>query len=395
MATLIQDLKYSLRMLARSPAFSLAAVMTLALGIGANTAIFSLVNAVLFKPLAGVEHPERLVEFVRVQPSYRFTDWGYPDYLDYRDRNHTLAGLAARSRTSVNLANGATERVRGEIVSGNYFSVLGARPALGRLILPTDDDAPGAHPVVVLSHDLWQRDFGSDPQVIGRGIVLNGHPFSVVGVARKDFNGSTVGAISDLWVPITMQEQISPRLSAGILQNRTAGWITLVGRLKPGVSLQQAQAEMTIIAAQLARAYPTNVGRTVMLSPRAGIDPDDEAGLRGFLVLLLGAVGLLLLIACSNVANLLLVRATSRRREIAVRLALGASRGRLMRQLLTEGLLLSVLAGAAGLVITPWVGDLTLAFRQNSYLMRGLDLSPDWRVLAFTFLLAIVTGVLF
>ncbi len=395
MSIVLQDLNYALRVLAKSPGFSLVAVVTLALGIGGSTAIFSLVNALLFKPFAGVEHPEQLVEFVRVQPNYRFIDWGYPDYLDYRDRNQTLSGLAARSRTSIDLANSTTERIRGEMVSGNYFSLLGTRAALGRLILPGDDAAPGAHPVAVLSYSLWQRGFGSDPAVVGRGIILNGHPFTVVGVAAKGFVGSTVGGISDLWVPIAMQAQISPRLSAGVLQNRAAGWITLVGRLKPGVSIQQAQADMTTIASQLAQEYPTNVGRTVMLWPRAGIDPDDEADLRGFLVLLLGAVALLLLIACSNVASLLLVRATSRQREIAVRLALGASRGRLVRQLLTEGLLLSMLAGTMGLAITPWIGDLTLAFRRNSYLMRGLDLSPDSRVLAFTFLLSIATGVLF
>jgi predicted permease len=392
---LVEDARYGLRVLSKNPGFTAVVVLILALGVGFNTAMFSLVNAVLFRPLAGVEQPEQLVEFVRVQPNYRFTNWSYPDYLDYRDSNHTLSGVAARARTSISLANGSTERARGEMVSGNYFSLLGTRPALGRLILPSDDSAIGAHSVAVLNYNLWQRDFGSDPNVVGKGIILNGLPFTVVGVAAKEFAGTTVGGISDLWVPIAAQPQIAPRLSAGTLQERAAGWIALVGRLKPGVSLQQAQADMSNISAQLAQAYPTNVGRMVALSPRAGIDPDDEAELRSFLVLLLGAVILLLLVACSNVANLLLVRAASRRREIAVRLALGASRGRLIRQLLTEGLLLSVMAGAVGLAITPWIGDLTVAFRNNSYLMRGIDLSPDSRVLAFSFLLAIVTGMLF
>jgi len=395
MHSLWYDLKHAVRSLARSPGFALAAVLMLALGIGASSAIFNLLNAVLFRPLPGTAHPEQLVEFVRVQPNFRFTNWSYPDYLDYRDRNHTLSGLAARSRTWVSLSNGATERARGEMISGNYFEVLGARAARGRLILPSDDGAPGASPVAVLSYQLWQRNFGADPDAVGRTILLNGYRFTIVGVAARDFTGSTVGSPVDIWAPIAMEEQIAPSLSGGILRNRDAGWIGLVGRLRFGASIRQAQADMGTIAAQLAQTYPADSRRTVALSPRPGVDPDDAAALRRFLAPLFGAVILLLLIASSNVANLWLARARSRQREMALRVALGAGRGRLIRQLLVEGLLLASLAGAAGLILTPWIGGLTLALRRNSYLMSGVDLSFDSRVLAFTACVSILTGILF
>ena len=396
MENLRQDIRYAIRMLAKNPGITALAVLALALGIGANTAIFSLVNAVLLRPLPGVTDADQLVQFERLQRGRVMYNFGYPDYLDYRDQNQSFSGLAAHCATPVSLTGGTTERIRGDLVSGNYFSVLGVKPALGRLLFPEDDLTPGAHPVAVLSYDLWQTAFNSDPEAIGETINLNGHDFTVLGVAAKDFKGTVTGASFDVWVPMAMQPQIIPRMSAGILQDRSAGWISLFGRLKPGILPEQAQAEMRTIASQLESSYPaTNEGRSLSVITGFGLDADDRADYAKFLGLLLGVVGLLLLIACGNVANLLLVRAASRRREIAVRLALGATRARLMRQLLTEGLLLSVLGGALGLLLAPWTADLVVALQQPAYALRGINLSLDLKVLAFTVLVSLLTGIVF
>lgn len=411
MENLRQDIRYAIRMLAKNSGITALAVLALALGIGANTAIFSLVNAVLLRPLPGVTDADRLVQFERIQRGRVMYNFGYPDYLDYRDRNQSFSGLAAHcatpvsftgvsftgvSFTGVSFAGSATERIRGDLVSGNYFSVLGVKPALGRLLLPEDDLAPGVHRVAVLSYDLWQSAFNSDQNAVGETINLNGYDFTVLGVAAKDFKGTVTGSSYDVWVPMAMQRQIIPRMSSGILGDRSAGWISLFGRLKPGILPEQAQAEMRTIASQLEGSYPaTNEGRSLNVITGFGLDADDRADLRRFLGLLLGVVGLLLLIACGNVANLLLVRATSRRREIAVRLALGATRARLMRQLLTEGLLLSVLGGALGLLLAPWTASLIVALQQPAYALRGADLNPDLRVLAFTLFVSLLTGIVF
>ena len=248
----------------------------------------------------------------------------------------------------------------------------------------------------VLSYGLWQRVFGSDPEVTGKNILLNGHRFTVIGVAARQFSGTAIGSPTDVWVPLTMQPTAIPRMSRGVLHNRNAGWIEIFGRLKRNVGVVEARSEMQIIAGRLAAAYPaSNEHRSVDVIPSFGMDPDDRAALEKFFGLLIGSVGILLLISCSNVANLLLSRADSRRREIAVRLALGAGRGRLIRQLLTEGLLVSLLAGAFGMLMAPWAGNLILAFRQPSYALRNVDTTPDARVLGFTLLVALLTGVLF
>ncbi len=396
MGNLLQDIRYAVRMLAKNPGITALAVLALALGIGANTAIFSLVNAVLLRPLPGVEDADQLVQLERIQRGRVMYNFGYPDYLDYRDQNQSFTGVAAHCATPVSFTASATERIRGDLVSGNYFSILGVKPALGRLLYPEDDLTPGAHPVAVLSYDLWQKAFNSDQNAVGDTIKLNGHDFTVLGVAAKDFKGTVTGASFDVWVPMAMQPQIIPRMSAGILSDRSAGWISLFGRLKPGIIPTQAEAEMRAIASQLERSYPaTNEGRSLSVITGFGLDADDRADLGKFLGLLLAVVGLLLLIACGNVANLLLVRATSRRREIAVRLALGATRARLVRQLLTEGLLLSVLGGALGLLLAPWTADLIVAFQQPAYALRGANLSPDLRVLAFTLTVSLLTGIVF
>ena len=395
MNQLWQDLRHAARGLKRSPGFAVVAILALALGIGANTSIFTLLNAVLLRPLPGVVNPERLVTFKRLQlnnPDYGF---GYPDFLDYQKQQKSFSGLAGECRTPLSLSHGATERVRGALVTEDYFSVLGVRAAMGRLIGPEDLERRG-EPVVVLSYGLWQRGFGSDPSVLGRAFRVNGHSFTVVGVADKRFIGTIPGAPVDAWLPLTAQPEAIPRMSADVLHSRTAGWIGISGRLKQGVALEEARAEMQTIAAHLAQEYPqTNEHRSVDLSAGVGVDPDDKQVLGRFFSVLLAAVGMLLLIACGNVANLLLVRATGRRREIAIRLAMGASGGQLLRQLLTEGMLLSLLGGILGLAIAPWTASLILAFQQPLYPMTALDLAPDVRVLCFTLAIAVLTGILF
>jgi macrolide transport system ATP-binding/permease protein len=392
----LENIRFAIRGLRKNPGFAVVCIVTLALGFGANTAIFTVINAVLIRPVPGVVNPEELVIFKRLQknnPDYAF---GYPDYLDYRDQSRSFTGLAARCRAPLTLSHGTTERITGELVSGNYFSVLGVNPVSGRLIVMGDVQADDESPVAVLSYGIWQRVFGSDSQIAGKSVLLSGHSFTVVGVAPAQFEGTTVGSPTDVWLPLTMQPEAMMRMSHGALHNRNSGWIEIFGRLKPHVSLPVARSEMQAIAGRLAVAYPeSNEHRSVDLIPNFGMDPDDRAALQKFFGLLITSVGLLLLIACSNVANLLLSRADSRRREIAMRLALGASRGQLVRQLLTEGLLLSFLAGGLGLLLAPLSGRLILAFRQPLYALRNVDTRPDARVLGFTLMVALLTGVLF
>jgi macrolide transport system ATP-binding/permease protein len=392
----LHDLRYALRLFAKSPGITGAAVLALALGIGANTAIFSLVNGVLLRPLPGVGDPDNLVTLERTQNGKK-SSAAYPDYVDYRDHNSSFVGLAAHCGTPLSFNEGAPEHLRGDLVSGNYFSVLGATPAFGRLIEPEDDDQPGAHAVAVLGHTFWLRAFGASPEVVGQGIKLNGLDFTIVGIASADFYGTETGGSYDVWIPIKMQAQAMPRtLGRHWFNDRSAGWLSIFGRLKAGVSIPQAEAELATISRGLEQSYPdSNSGRRVSVHRGLGLDSEDRASLRGLLTILLVSVMLLLLIACSNVSNLLLLKATARRREIAVKQALGATRGRLIRQLLTEGLVLSVIAGGLGLLLAPWTAQLVLVFQQPAYGLRGVNISPDLKVLTFTAVVSLVTALLF
>lgn len=387
-----RDLRYTIRMWGRNPFFTAITLLVLASGIAANTAVFSVVSAILLRPLPGIADPGRLVSLFRIQNGNTFDNMGYPDYRDFRDRNQSLLGLAAHGATALSFSYaGIPERLICNEVTGNYFEVLGAQPAAGRLLVEADDAA------AVISYALWQRRFGGRSAAIGAAIDLNGNPFTIVGVAEKGFRGTVLAQPFDLWVPLRTQPRTWSRLSAGIMENRSAGWLFLFGRLKPGASLRQADAEMKTMAAQLSSAYPlTNGKRTVGVVAGVGMYPDDRAEVSGLLGLLSGAVALLLAIACSNVAGMLMVRATGRTREIGIRLAVGASRSRLLRQLLTEGLMLALAAGGIGVLLARWVVQATMALTQGSAaaLVRHSGADVDGTVLAFTLLASLATGLL-
>lgn len=410
MQSLFQDLRYGLRMLVKEPVFTLVAILTLALGIGANAAIFSLINALLLQPLGGVANAERLaIVYTSDYSSSRYGTSSYPDYLDLRERNEVFSELAAfaDSQPMHISTEGEAERVSGAAVTGNYFAALGVRAALGRTLTAEDDlDSAAAAPSAVISYDLWRRRFNSAPDIVGQTLRINGFPFTVVGVAAEDFKGTSLRTALSVWVPLARYMALSaPSPAASPLAQRGSRRFFLIGRLRPQVTFAEAQANIATIAAQLAAAYPeTNLGTLarpreprpmeVVAINQAMTGPETRDLTRRFSFMLMAVVVSVLLIGCANVANLLLARGSRRRREIAVRAALGAGRSRIIRQMLTESLLLSIAGGVLGLLLALWLMDLLLSFEALAAFV-ALDLGLDWRLLGFTLAVSLVTGILF
>jgi len=396
---LVQDVRYGLRMLGKNPGFTAVAVLSLALGIGANTTIFSFVNALLFRTPA-VEAPGRLLQLwqrnAKASGLEEYMPLSYPGYMYYRDHNQVFSDLLAfdgemRPVSWSRKTEGGL--VQGQLVSGNFFATLGVRPILGRAFLPNEDQAPASHFVIVLSHAFWEQRLGSDPAILGKALTLNGRDFTVVGVAPADFTGIIVGNQPDFWAPLaaTFEFTHDPQL----LEGWDSLWLFGIGRLKPGATASQARAEMSVIASRLRQDRPENNREIEAATFPVDLLPGPFRGyVAAFTGLLMAVVGLVLLIACANAANLLLAKAVARRREIAIRSALGASRGRLVRQTLTESILLSSVGGAVGLVIAFWAVPPLLALKPATLPVR-IGVPIDWRVLGFTFLLALVTGVVF
>jgi putative ABC transport system permease protein len=398
---MINDLRFALRMLVKYPAFSIVAFLALVLGIGANTTVFGIINTLLLRPLP-VGHSDGVVKVFTTDnhiPGNQSTS--YLNFQDYARQNTAFSSMAAYTFAGMGMTRGTdTLNVIGLLVSGNYFDLLQVKPYLGRTFLPEEDATPNGHPVVVLGYNFWKK-LGADRAIIGSPITLNGHSFTVIGVVPAAFTGVDVGFSSDLWVPMSMHQWVRP---GGDLwfDLRRALLLSIIARLKPGVTTSEAQAQMRTIAKQLEQAYPdVNKERSIALmsleAAKAQVlgGPNNENLARDVSLLLLVASASILLIACANVANLLLARSNARQREMAVRLALGAGRGRIVRQLLTESILLGVIGGAGGVILAYCLGDVLIALLPPTPFPITLNPQPDWRVLIFSLVVGVLSGVIF
>ena len=389
---LIRDLRYAMRMLRRTPLFTLVAMLTLAIGIGANTAVFTFVENVLMRSLP-VHNPEQL-------DSLNWgtgTNFSYLNYKDFRDRNQVFSDLIADRYMPANISSGSTGNFRlwGYEATGNYFQALGVKPALGRLFGPREDVQPGANPVVVLSYRCWRGHFGGDPAIVGKTVKLNGFPFTIIGVAASSFTGTELILDGEYWVPMSMELEIEPDNAWVKWRTSQNAWVQ--GRRRPGVTRAQAEANLNELAAQLAREYPNDVSSSVKIHlAKPGLIGNALRGpITGFGVVLMGIAALGLLLACINLAGMLLARASDRRREVGIRLAIGASRWQLLRQLMTESLLLSVCGGLFGIGLSYTACHFLSSWRPSFDIPLNIALEPNGTVLGFALIVTILTSVLF
>ena len=395
MSSLLQDFRYTLRMMSRNRGFTVVAVLTLAIGIGANTTVFTWIDAILLRPLSGVAQPERLVAVETVTPNGSFVPNSYPDYRDFRDHLKLVDGLAVSHPAFFSVGQqDHAERVWGELVSGNFFSVLGVKTALGRTFLPAEyGDKPGAFPLVVISDRFWRSHFDADPGIAGKTIRVNQHELTIIGVATPDFHGSFAGEAFDLWVPYMMQPELNG-VDEWMLRDRADRNMFGIARLKPGVTLDQARDELAALAGRMATAdADTNEGISATMLPLWKSHFGPQVLLLAPLRILMGVCGVLLLIVCANVANLLLARATVRQKEFSTRLALGAGRARLARQVVTESLLLAIAGAICGIAATAWMSRSLGLLLPPTQLPLALDLHLNFRILGVTMLLCVISAL--
>jgi len=397
MTSFWQDIRYSLRMIAKAPGFAALAILTLALGIGANTTIFSWINSTLLNPVPGLTNPREVVSLTLSKPGDNPFPFTYPDLEAMRDGQQSFTGIAACSFAQISLTGKSKpERVFGMVASANYFDVLGVRPILGRGFLPAEDEKPGGAPVAVISYRFWQTHFAANSNIVGQTLEINTRPYTIVGVTPAAFQGSQTGVRTEIWVPIMMEAQLNSQ--GDLLHDHHNFWLLGFGRLKPGVVLEQAQEEMTLRLKPEVKSYPEeHKGHDHVTVYPLWRNP---FGLNYFLATLLPALmciaGLVLLLACVNVANLMLVRSVGRRREIAIRMALGGSRWRLVRQLLVESLMLALAGGAVALLITFWTeGTLMKFLPVTEDIPLALSITADRTVLLASLVISVLTGLIF
>ncbi len=395
MDALVRDLRHAARGLRSSPGLVALAALALALGIGANVTVFAWARAILLEPFPGVREQGRLVKVLQTDPGQEFVSFSYPDYRDLRDRATKVSGLLALRQAAATLGgDGRSERAWVQVVSGNYFEVLGVSAALGRTLTPADDRVPEGHPVVVLGHGLWQRRFGGDPSVVGRTVLLNTRPYTVLGVTPARFRGTGTGLAFDAWVPMMQQTHFEPGSSR--LEERGNRWLDVYARLASGASLAAAQADLDTLSAAIAAEHQRDgLKRGVAVYPlwRA---PRSGAAILGPIVFVLGGIScLVLLLACANLASLLLARGLARRREIAIRLSLGARRGDVARQLLAESLLLALAGGAAGVLVASFGVGLLEAWAPPTPFPISIGARVDGAALAVAVLVSLLTAVVF